>query len=107
MESATQFRAEADQGGRRRTAKDQDNVAKSEAKAAKCAAQQAQQAVAAGTTEKSAHTGCYQVSCDKCPASWQEGVVNWEDLWEKLGMAEQKAVVDAAKGKPTWSKQWK
>ena len=63
--------------------------------------------MAAGTTEKSAHTGCYQVSCDKCPASWQEGVVNWEDLWEKLGMAEQKAVVDAAKGKPTWSKQWK
>jgi hypothetical protein len=81
-------------------AKHEENVAKSEAKAAKRAAQQAQKAVAAGTTAKSARDGGYRVACAKCPASWQEGVVNREDLWAKLGVAEQKAVVAAAKGKP-------
>jgi hypothetical protein len=81
-------------------AKDQDNVAKSQSKAAKRAAQQAQKAVAAGTTAKSARSGCYRIACAKCPASWQEGVINREDLWAKLGMSEQEAVVAAAKGKP-------
>ena len=85
-------------------AKHEENVAKSEAKAAKRAAQQAQKAVAAGTTAKSARDGGYRVACAKCPASWQEGVVNREDLWAKLGVAEQKAVVAAAKGKPARGK---
>ena len=88
-------------------AKHQENVAKSEAKAAKRAAQQAQKAVAAVTTAKSARVGGYRVAYDKCPASWQEGVVNREDLWAKLGVAEQKAVVAAAKGKPARGKPWK
>jgi len=85
-------------------AKQEENVAKSAAKAAKRAAQQAQKAVAAGTTAKSARDGGYRVACAKCPASWQEGVVNREDLWAKLGVAEQKAVVAAAKGKPARGK---
>jgi hypothetical protein len=88
-------------------AKDQDNVAKSQAKSAKCAAQQAQKAVAAGTTAKSARAGSCRVACAKCPSSWQEGVVNRDDVWEKLGVAEQKAVVDAVKGKPARGKPWK
>jgi hypothetical protein len=88
-------------------AKHEENVAKSEAKATKRADQQAQKAVAAVTTAKSARVGGYRVAYDKCPASWQEGVVNWDDLWEKLGVSEQKAVVAAAKGKPARGKPWK
>jgi hypothetical protein len=63
--------------------------------------------VPAGTTVKSARAGSYRVAYDKCPSSCQEGVVNRDDLWEKLGVVEQKAVVDAVKGKPARGKPQK
>ena len=63
-------------------------------------------AVAAGTAARSACADGYRVAYYKYPASWQElswqeGVVNQEDLLEKLSVAEQKAVIDAAKAAST------
>ncbi len=101
MESDAQLRAEGDQDGRRRSGQESGQcLDKLETKSPNHAAQQEQKAVAAGTTAKSAHVVVYQIACSKCPSSWQEGVFNQEDLWAKLVVSEQKAVVDAAKGKP-------